>query len=386
MSYIRLLLFCFLPKVLFAQSNPTKGIQFIHENWQTALDSAKKYEKLIFLDAYTTWCAPCKAMNRDVFTHPKISRFYNEQFINVKMDMEKGDGLALAQAYQIKAYPTFLFINATGKAVHRAVGFQEIDVFLQLGKAALNQEDRLDAWNNRFATGNRDALFLRNYIQKLSDAQDPKCIKIVETYLNTQTDWRSQAHLGLIYRMVETTDTPLYRFLVENKDTFQNIFGKYDIEIKIQNLLTDKLHNEKALPPLPIADSLIALTYPKKAKRMIPNYQMTYYRLKGDRTNYANAAVQYFKQFEDSAEELNETAQTFYEVVDDPKMLKKAVKWAKRALQKEKKQLYFLTLAQLYVKMGEERCAQKVLNNAIEHGKESGERHDEASELLKTIQ
>jgi thiol-disulfide isomerase/thioredoxin len=386
MSSIRLLLFVLLPNLLFAQPNPTTGIQFIHENWQAALDSAKKQEKLIFLDAYTAWCAPCKAMSKDVFTKPTVSRFYNQQFINLKMDMEKGDGLALTNAYQVKAYPTFLFINAAGKVVHRAVGYQEVDAFLKLGKMALNQETRLGTWHERFAAGDRDPIFLKNYIQKLTDALDPKRMQVVETYLNTQKDWRTHSHLDLIYRMVETTETPLYRFLVENKDTFQFIFGKTDVEIKIQNILADALYQEKKLPLLSKADSLIRLTYPKRAKRMFANYQMSYYRMKGDRANYATAAVHYFKQFDDNVEELNETAQTFYEVVEDKKMLEKAIKWAKKALNKEKKQMHFLTLAQLYVKTGDKKCAQKVLNQAIEHSKNSGERHDEAADLLKMIQ
>jgi hypothetical protein len=37
------------------------------------------------------------------------------------------------------------------------------------------------------------------------------------------------------------------------------------------------------------------------------------------------------------------------------------------------------------VKIGDTKCAQKVLNQAIEHSKNTGERHDEAAELLKTI-
>ncbi|MEN9611509.1 MAG: hypothetical protein RLZZ628_2323 [Bacteroidota bacterium] len=386
MSYIRFLLFFVLPNLLFAQSNPTTGIQFIHENWQAALDSAKKQEKLIFLDAYTTWCAPCKAMSKAVFTKPNISNFYNQQFVNLKMDMEKGDGLALTNAYQVKAYPTFLFINAAGKVVHRAVGYQEVDAFLNLGKTALNQETRLAAWHERFAAGDRDPIFLKNYIQKLTDALDPKRMQVVETYLNTQKDWRTHSHLDLIYRMVETTETPLYRFLVENKDTFQFIFGKTDVDIKIQNILADALHQEKKLPLLSKADSLIRLTYPKRAKRMFANYQMSYYRMKGDRPNYALSAMNYFKQFDDNVEELNEAAQTFYEVVEDKKMLEKAIKWAKKALNKEKKQMHFLTLAQLYVKTGDKKCAQKILNQAIEHSKNSGERHDEAADLLKTVQ
>lgn len=44
-----------------AKSDNVKGngIQFIEANWNKALEEAKKQNKLIFLDAYATWCGPC---------------------------------------------------------------------------------------------------------------------------------------------------------------------------------------------------------------------------------------------------------------------------------------------------------------------------------------
>ena len=38
------------------------GINFLHAaNWQDVLAKAKAENKYIFMDAYTTWCGPCKA-------------------------------------------------------------------------------------------------------------------------------------------------------------------------------------------------------------------------------------------------------------------------------------------------------------------------------------
>jgi thioredoxin-related protein len=387
MSYKHYLIpYWFLPTLLLAQTStaPT-NIQFVQQNWKIALDSAKKQQKIIFLDAYTTWCAPCKAMNRTIFTDKTVAAYYNRHFVNVQMDMEQGDGIGLAAAYQIKAYPTLLFIYPDGKVAHRGVGYQEVAAFLELGRTALNKEERLGAWHERYTAGERDAVFLKKYIQKLTEAFDPKRLQVTETYLKTQPDWRKREHLDLIYRMVETTETPLYSFFVTNRDTFKSIFGKADVEIKIQNLLSDKLYNEKQLPALSYADSLIQLTYPNKAKRLKANYRLHYHRMRGDRGQYALAATKYFKEFDDNSEELNETAQTFYEVIDDPKMLHKAIKWSKKALKKERRQLYYVTLAQLHLKVGDKKHAKNVLNDAIEQGKKVGDRHDEASELLKEI-
>jgi len=114
----------------------TRQINFEKGNWQAALDKAKKENKLIFLDAYTMWCRPCIMMAKDIFTLDKVADYYNGNFINVTMDMEKGDGPAVGKKYKIAAYPAFLFIDGNGNVVHKGGGYQEAKEFIDLGKGA----------------------------------------------------------------------------------------------------------------------------------------------------------------------------------------------------------------------------------------------------------
>ena len=66
-----------------------QGIEFFHGSWEEALAEAKKQEKPIFVDAFTTWCGPCKMMSRSVFTEEEVGTFFNENFISLKIDMIK---------------------------------------------------------------------------------------------------------------------------------------------------------------------------------------------------------------------------------------------------------------------------------------------------------
>lgn len=100
---------------------------------------AKKKKKIIFLDAYASWCGPCKMMKAQTFKNPDAADFYNENFINMAIDMEKGEGPALAQKYGVRAYPTLLFINEKGELVHTGLGFLPAEKFISLGKEAMTK-------------------------------------------------------------------------------------------------------------------------------------------------------------------------------------------------------------------------------------------------------
>ena len=118
----------------------TREIVFDRKSkWNALLAKAKKENKLIFIDAYTTWCRPCIQMAKDVFTLDKVADFYNKNFINVSMDMEKGEGPELGKKYEVEAYPAFLFINGDGELVHRDGGFMEAPSFIQVGESAIRK-------------------------------------------------------------------------------------------------------------------------------------------------------------------------------------------------------------------------------------------------------
>lgn len=115
----------------------TRQITFDKSDWKTLLTKAKNENKLIFVDAFTEWCRPCIQMAKDVFTLDNVADFYNENFINVSMDMEKGEGPELVKKYKVQAYPTFLYINGEGKLIHRDAGYKEAPEFIKAGRSAL---------------------------------------------------------------------------------------------------------------------------------------------------------------------------------------------------------------------------------------------------------
>ncbi len=112
------------------------GIDFFHGSWDEAKLKAKKENKLIFMDAYTSWCGPCKKMARETFTNTQVGDYFNSRFVNVKMDMEKGEGPSLGRQYRVMAYPSLFFIRHDGSVAHRTVGYKATQALIAEGKKA----------------------------------------------------------------------------------------------------------------------------------------------------------------------------------------------------------------------------------------------------------
>lgn len=139
---IAVVVFAFFPRptvnLTAIQSNSEKGIQFVEPNWAKAIEQAKKEKKMIFVDAYTTWCGPCRMLKQNTFPDKAAGDFFNKHFINIALDMEKGDGLVFAEKYQIRAYPTLLIMDAELKSTSIAEGYMNPAQLIEFGKYVIN--------------------------------------------------------------------------------------------------------------------------------------------------------------------------------------------------------------------------------------------------------
>ncbi len=129
-----------LTAILLCTSAFSQGVKFEEEApFIKSLIKAKKENKVIFIDCYTSWCAPCKKLAKEIFPQKEVGDYFNANFINVKKDMEKGDGKELAGKYAVSAFPTMLFINNKGKVIHRITGYMSTEKLLTEAKKAMTK-------------------------------------------------------------------------------------------------------------------------------------------------------------------------------------------------------------------------------------------------------
>jgi thioredoxin 1 len=116
-----LILFVSLSLGAWAQDAP-QGVEFFNGSFRQALAKAKKENKMIMFDAYTTWCGPCKILKSKVFPDKELGTYINSKFISIGVDMEAGEGPALANMYPLEGYPTVFFLDANGKVKKKVLG------------------------------------------------------------------------------------------------------------------------------------------------------------------------------------------------------------------------------------------------------------------------
>jgi thiol:disulfide interchange protein len=136
LSLVAVVLFIFTTSFVGAPTGENEsGVHFRDLSFSEAIKAAEKEGKIVFLDAYASWCGPCKWMEGHTFQSEKVGTVFNEHFVSIKIDMEKGEGPKLAQKYQVRAYPTMFLINPKNGSVNkRILGMQREQAMLDAVK------------------------------------------------------------------------------------------------------------------------------------------------------------------------------------------------------------------------------------------------------------
>lgn len=371
--------------VLCASLTFAQGIQFDKSSsWSDILAKAAQEDKIIFVDAYTTWCGPCKMMDAKVFTDEGVGEFYNANFVNAKIDMEKGEGPALARQYGVRAYPTFLFIDSEGRLVHMGLGYQPAEQFLQLGAAASNGKG-LGTLERRYEAGERDPQFLLQYMEALNSAmQTEKLSAIASAYLATQEDWTTDQNLELIFGGLGGPGTELTNYVLENPEPFFKKFGQSVTVNELQRALLPTFSQSMKKIDIETMREKYTEFAPGMATQLGDHFAMLYHLRSQDNPAFAEASAHYMDTYgSDDANELNTVAWAFYQRIDDPAGLAKAIGWAERSIALDRGYYNLDTLAWLYDKAGQEAKAVKTAMEAIELAKANGEDYSGTEKILK---
>jgi len=385
---------CVMYLVLLSLTSTTlmaEEINFFEGTWEEALQKAKTENKLIFMDAYATWCRPCKMMEQYTFTNETVAEYYNANFVNVRYDMEAYPGTMLSEKYTVPAYPTLLYINSQGEMVHRGCGALDPDEFMYLGQQAQNPAKQLGSLQKRYEAGERDAAFLAEYTQLLEDA----CLDgnaVMTSYFESipNEDLMKPQYWAVMQDNIDDVYSPQFQYVLANRAKFAEAHGVDEVNDFVDGVLGNQY---LSITEGDGAQAFALASLMQMMKDHGSNKSMAYYigqnlaEAKKDWTGYAKATVELVRETQlDDPGELNEYAWKFYLYVDDEKQLQQALAWAKLSVSTEANASNTDTLAALYYKLGNKAEALQLSKNALALAQEEGEDTEHYEKQLKMFE
>lgn len=109
---------------------------------ESRLTQAKANGHVVLIDFFTTWCEPCKRLDRETWSDPQVKAWFAEHGQLWKVDAEAEP--RLASRFRVDSYPTIVFLRGDGSELDRLTGFRDADKFLKEAALALQGITSLD--------------------------------------------------------------------------------------------------------------------------------------------------------------------------------------------------------------------------------------------------
>lgn len=279
-------------------------------------------------------------MVKNIFPLQSVGDYYNAHFINAKIDMEKGEGIDLAKKYNVKAFPTYLFIDGNGEAVHRTLGYVEEKDFIQFAKDAEDPNRRLTSLKQQFEKGEKAPEFLKN-LAVLTIYNDPEFAgKVLNRYFG-QKAALDQEDVQLLLSGVQTTESPLYKIFQDKKEDIQKFlpadkYEKFDKNIKL-NTVAKKAYNAdtKTWNDSYFMTETQKFLSKEEADKILKRMKANRALKNKDIPAYEKLIMELYQDYSAaSSEELNSLAWNFFENVSNKASLEKAIVWAQESVKK----------------------------------------------------
>ncbi|WP_052731233.1 thioredoxin family protein [Spirosoma radiotolerans] len=286
--------------LLLALEQPlqAQSITFEKGKWKDMLARAKTEKKLIFVDVYAVWCGPCKMLDQQVFTDKQVAATYNAFFINYKVDAERGEGPALARQYNVRAYPTALFIDGDGQLVDTWTGFIPPVLFKQQGERVFKKTPlglTLSLHEAAYQEGNRSAAFMKTYLWLRRQA-GLGVMDVLNDYVSHIPADSLQTPLFATILLANTTSSkgPAFELMMRRKDE-PRFRSALDMIVHRDVSSAGKERNRSEFKTLSGVIQQLATT--DQVAERLAHYQLVYDVEAEDWKGYAEHAEAYMKQY-----------------------------------------------------------------------------------------
>ncbi len=378
---IAIFLMCANIQTLSASS----GLNFKNASWDEVLEEAREKNLPIFVKTYASYCMPCRMMDSEVFPKPEVAQYFNENFVNFKVDMQSKIGSIFNLVYSVEGIPDLLFINpAGGDIITRSNGGKSYREVLSLGAEALEK------YNNEMllaSSRNEPSLVLDKLNAKIHF--DSKFLKNEEIKLTENAITNSSSYLEEVFNGASNFNSNKVDILLDNKESFIKAFG--EDKINSQLMQASSFAIEEAI--LSANDQLFEKTINivsdldniNKASEIL-NLELKYHQGTNNWGLYSKSVKNYINRtFEPNATLIITAGETIVENTSDRKNLKMAEKWAKKLSKQYMTYDYYYNYAIILIKQEKYVKAEKIAQKAFQRAQFERIDVKECQVLLKQI-
>ena len=371
-----------------------EAIQFQELPYKDIIAKAKKEKKLVFIDAYASWCGPCKMMEKNVFTQKSVSDYYNTNFINARFDMEKGEGRDIASKFGVRSYPTYLFLNGEGELVSRNTGYMEESLFVAMAQDINSPGNKKGSLKDRFAGGEKDPEFLINIMKLNANSDYEFAKKASERYFQNKkkTEELTKDEIGFILYFVKSSEDANYPVFSSRKAEIikflpEETYNEFDAQLKLGKIVEQSIDDKnKKINDDYFMKAAEPLVGKEAAVKKLNQTKLSYYEQNSNFPEYEKAALDYYKNSDAfDPNELLRAAWIFADHVKTPSSLKKATEWAEKSVMRSETSENTYILARLYHLTGNKEMAKNYAEMSKNMAVQSNKDSQLADELLKQI-
>lgn len=366
-----------------------QGIEFFHGTFDEAIQAAVAEEKIIFVDAYTTWCGPCKRMAKNVFTDKNVGDFHNANFINLKLDMEKEEGRAFGAKYPVSAYPTMFYIDKKGEILKKVVGGKQVDQFLAIGRDVAQSYDRSGDYAALYEEGDKSYDLVIKYIHALNSANKPS-LKIANDFLRENPDLAGEQKANFLWEAMTSADSRIFDLFIEEKKEIIKLKSKEAVAEKIEDACWNTIETALQFESRALVEEAKAKMedhYPYDDKEFNLTADYTYAKAIGDTELLKSVVIDIAKDISrNDGEALHDLCNEVLQYKNlDPSLTETSEKIAKMAVEKGDNVEYQLTYSKILADNNKTKKAIKSAQKALELAEPGSNQEKEIKEWIQSL-
>lgn len=371
------------------------NLTIIKQDYNKALKTALKENKLLFIDFYTTWCSPCKKLDEIVFQNDSIKKILKKDFILLQYNAENDSIFHLSKKHHVSSYPTGIILNKNGYVLNRKYGFPGGEDFDKLTKSVfeftskgikLNKKNKiLKGYSNKINASKYPPFYV-NYVNRTNIKIDSSEIN---EYLNKEQDIFSEEYFSTLIYFAGNISNKIADIIIRNKKKYIALYGKTNMDVLMLFLISGKFDRAIAEKSQKKYEEAIRFTKrnlnEKRAKNMLISFKKDFLKAQGKWNQVFQINENLRKNGKFSNGHINHFSWNVYKNCDDQEIIIKCIDWMKEVVEKEPTYTYLDTYAFLMKKSGNKIEAKRIALLAIAAAEKENQNTKSLKELIKKL-